>query len=150
MADYYFTRSSVTAKVPPKFLLQALDDDGDGIEDDGLWDAIAEDACDAVDSFLGGRFAVPFAEGSVPALAAEAAKLFALETLYQRRGYERDTEPPNPWSNAASAIRARLKRIAAGDEPLMPEGGAGAVPGSSVQVVTEESRTTSRSGRMGY
>jgi hypothetical protein len=146
----YVDRSQVEAKLPPQFLLQALDDDGDGLEDEGVWDAIAAEADEAVEGFLEGRYAIPFAEGSVPRIVSNAAKLFALETLYMRRGYSKDTDPPNPWAAAATAMRARLARIGAGEEPLHPDTGVGGAPGDTVVVVTEPSRTTSSSGRMGY
>lgn len=139
----YFTRKSVEGKIPPEFLLDALDDNRDGVEDPGIYDAVAENACTAVDAFLGSRWPVPFPAGSVPPLARQAALVFALEELYQRRGWSENTSPPNPWSAQANALRTRLGRISAGEEPLRPDG-----DGVPVGTVTEPSRTTSKAGRM--
>lgn len=144
MSHPYHTRESIEALVPPTFLLDALDDDRDGEEDAGIYDAVAASASESVDAYLGGRYAVPFA--TPPALAATASRVLCLEALYQRRGFSRDTDPPNPWAAQAADWRARLGRIAAGEEPLRPDPGNAGV----VDTVTEPSRTTSASGRMGY
>jgi phage gp36-like protein len=141
----YHTKASVTADVPAAFLLEALDDNRDGTEDAGLYDQLAANASESVDAYLGGRFAVPFTT-DIPPLAITASRIFCLESLYGRRGYSKDTDPPNPWYAQAEAIRDRLKRIASGSEPLRPEPGSVA----PVVTVTEPSRTTSAGGRMGY
>jgi hypothetical protein len=83
----------------------------------------------------------------VPALAITASRIFCLESLYSRRGFSEKTDPPNPWAAQANEIRARLKRIAAGDDQLRPDPQGGGVEAAAI---TEPSRTQSRSGRMGY
>lgn len=138
----YHTRASVAGSIPPAFLLEALDDDRDGVEDAGLYDAIAENASNEVDAYLASRVAVPMAT-PVP-LAVQASRVFCLETLYQRRGYSEDTDPPNPWSAQAKALRKRLERIASGEEPLERD-----TSGSPIEAIYEPSRTTSSGGRMG-
>lgn len=138
----YHTRASVAGSIPPDFLLEALDDDRDGIEDAGLYDVIAENASNEVDAFLGARIAVPMA---TPApIAVQASRVFCLETLYARRGYSEKTDPPNPWAVQAKALRERLGRIASGEEPL--EADRSEAP---IVAVYEPSRTTSASGRLG-
>jgi phage gp36-like protein len=141
----YHTRASIaSADIPPSFLLDALDDDRDGEEDAGLYDQLAENASAEVDGYLGGRYTVPFT-GTVPPLVIVASRIFCLEGLYARRGYTRKSDPPNPWAGRADDIRARLSRIAAGEEPLVVD-----TSGPSIDVVTEPSRTHSARGKMGY
>jgi phage gp36-like protein len=142
MPHPYHSRESVVAELPPEFLLEALDDDRDGIEDTGLYDAVAAAASEAVDAYLGARVPVPLATPS--ALASQASRVFALESLYARRGYSAKSDPPNPWHARATDLRARLARIAAGDEPYETDRS-----GPPVDTIVEPSRTTSRSGRMG-
>lgn len=142
MPHPYHSRASVAAELPPEFLIEALDDNGDNEEDAGLYDEVAAAASEAVDAYLGARTSVPLAAPS--ALAVQASRVFALESLYARRGYSEKTDPPNPWHARAEALRTRLARIAAGEEPYEVDRS-----GPAIDTVTEPSRTTSRSGRMG-
>lgn len=138
----YHTKESVAGSIPPAFLLEALDDDGDGIEDSGLYEVIAENASNEVDAYLGSRVAVPMA---TPApLAVQASRVFCLETIYQRRGYSEKSDPPNPWFAQAKALRTRLGRIASGEEPL--EADRSTPP---IEAIYEPARTTSAAGKMG-
>lgn len=139
----YHTRAAIEADIPPSFLLDALDDDRDTVEDAGLYDQIAENASEAVDAYLSARVETPIT-GTPPALAARASRIFCLEALYARRGFTAKTDPPNPWAGLADAMRARLTRIADGTEPLTVD-----ASGPTVDVVTEPSRTHSARGRMG-
>lgn len=143
MAHPYHTRASINADVPVEFMLEALDDDRDGEEDAGLYDQLALNASEAVDAYIGSRHPTPWA-GDPPALLSRASRVFCLESLYTRRGYSKETEPKNPWASLADALRARLGRIADGTEPLVVD-----QSGPTIDVVTEPSRTTSASGRMG-
>jgi phage gp36-like protein len=136
----YTTRQKITAKLPDRFLVEALDDDNDGEEDTGLLDTIIANADEEIDSYLLARYAAPFADA--PALVGSASLTLVLEALYFRRGLSGDS---NPWVKPAAEIRARLKRIAAGDEPLVA-GREKAQAG--VVVVTEPARTHSTSGRL--
>lgn len=138
----YHTRESVAGTIPPAFLLEALDDDRDGVEDSGLYEVIAENASNEVDGFLGARVDVPMAE-PVP-IAVQASRIFCMEALYIRRGYSEETDPPNPWAAQAKAMRARLGRIASGDEPLKVDKSA-----APISAIYEPARTTSSGGKMG-
>lgn len=142
----YVARAQIEALVPPAFLLEALDDDNDGNEDAGVFDAIVEGAQQEVDFFLGAVMAVPFT-GTIPAGASHAAKIFVLEALYARRGYSADTDPRNPWASQAKGMRAKLQRISAGEEPLSPTQEQ-VSPG--VVLVSEPSRTQSRANKVGF
>lgn len=134
----YTTLAQVKAKLPHEFVIEALDDDKDGVIDDEVWDAVAEDAADQVDSRLGQRYATPFPADDTPAIARSSSLLFVLETLYQRRGY--GTEENNPFLVSARAARKDLAEIGAGARPLVP---GATKPKSSVATFTEPARTTS-------
>jgi phage gp36-like protein len=113
----YLSEADLTPHLPPQFLLQALDDDGDGSADSGVLNSILTASSDEVDSLLGSRYPVPFS-APLPALVKTAARVFALETLYRRRGFSGDQ---NPWETRAKDLRDRLNRIGQGKEPLGPE-----------------------------
>jgi hypothetical protein len=113
----YVELTDLHGKIPPQFLIQALDDDADGAIDAGIWELVQSQAGQSVDSRLGQRYAVPLAADAPGiAVAREAALIFALEGVYARR------LPPdqNPWMGMGNAQRAKLDRIGAGDEPLTP------------------------------
>lgn len=136
----YVLKSDITSRVPGVFLTQALDDDSDGIADAGVWDSIAVSAGDAVDGLLGGRFHIPFAE-PLPPIVTNAAQVFALEILYQRRGISPEQ---NPWAKQADDMRAMLRQIAKGAIPLAPDKKAANRPGT---IIAEPSKTHDRQGR---
>lgn len=136
----YITQADILPDLPTGFLVEALDDDNDGIADVDIWDAVATRATEAVDSFLSGRYATPFS-APVPPIAKEAARVFALETLYLRRGYHSDEA--NPWRRSATALRNKLIKIGNGDAPLTP---TAEKPGGSVSIVSEPAKTSSRYG----
>lgn len=134
----YVTRAEIEAELPPRLLVETLDDDGDGQEDNGLFATICERASADVDGILGQRFRVPFA--SVPPLAALAARVFVLATLYRRR---QTPEDRNPYAKAEAEMRSKLARIANGAEPLMPEAAKG-----EAFAETEPSRVHDPAGRI--
>lgn len=139
----YITQADITPDLPPDFLLAAIDDDNDGTADPDLWDAIATRSSEAVDAILSGRFTTPFPPSATPPIVKEATRIFALETLYRRRGYhEADT---NPFLRLANSLRQRLEDIANGIQPLIP---GIEKKGGSVSTVTEPARTSSPSGRL--
>lgn len=112
----YVALSDLNGKIPPQFIVQALDDDADGAIDTGIWDLIASQAGQAVDARLGQRYEVPFADPA-PAIVKEAALIFAAEAVYARRvGPEQ-----NPWMGMGNAMRSKLDKIGAGEVPLTPE-----------------------------
>jgi len=136
----YIDRASVIAKLPDRFLVEALDDDGDGEEDAGLFDGILANAEREIDGYVEGRYALPLSP--VPAFLGTAALVLVLEALYYRRGFDGET---NPWRNRASETRARLRRIASGEETLVA-GTEKAAPG--ITAITEPARTHSKGGRL--
>lgn len=130
----YFTRAQIEAELPDQFLVQALDDDKDGVEDAGKYDEVAGVACGDADALVSQSYPVPFA-APYPPLIAMAARMFMLEKLYSRRGYSGEN---NPHTSAAEKMRARLIAVGVGDAALGPEV-AKAAP-APVRVITEPSR----------
>ena len=95
-------------------LNDALDDDGDGQVDPCLLDRLISSASGAVDGFLQGRYVTPL--NPVPALAVEAALVFTIEKIYNRR--KQGPNEKNPYEERASEMRKRLKRISDREESL--------------------------------
>jgi phage gp36-like protein len=135
----YILRADIEAEAPTAVLAQALDDDGDGFEDLGLFDKIAERASSDVDGILGQRFEVPFLS-PVPPIVSRAARIFFLAAMYRRRQVR---EEDNPYAAQEREMAAKLGRIATGDEPLSP----GSVQGEAI-LSSEDSRTHDDGGRI--
>jgi phage gp36-like protein len=129
----YILQSDLDGKIPAQLLLQALDDNGDGLADDGVWDKIVLDVESAINSRLEGNYAIPLA-APIPAIISEAAKILAAEAVYLRRGLTGDQ---NPWVKQADAMRKRLEDIGSGKLPLTP---ATNPQGPTGVVITETSR----------
>jgi phage gp36-like protein len=129
----YILQSNLDGKVPAQILLQALDDNGDGLADDGVWDKIVTDVENAINGRLEGNYTVPLT-APYPAIITEAAKILAAEAIYLRRGLSGDQ---NPWVKQADAMRKRLEDIGSGDKPLTaatnPQGMTGVI-------ISEDSR----------
>lgn len=136
----YLIMAALVAKIPPQFVTQALDDDGDGVADPGLFDQIVANAQTEIDGILGQRFAVPF-QNPIPAIVADAALKLVGYDLYFRRGTADDK---NPFKKAADDIRAELKKIAEGAKPLTPDLQR-KLPSASA--ITEPAKTTSKRGK---
>lgn len=137
----YVELTDLHGKIPPQFLIQALDDDQDGAVDAGLWELIQSQSGDAVDSRLGQRYEVPITDAKALPLARNAALIFAAEAVYARR------VPPeqNPWMGQANTMRSKLDKIGKGEESLTPSVNRAKPSGV---VVAEPSRTYSGSGRI--
>lgn len=133
----YSSRDDVTIDIPPDFLVQALDDDGDRVEDEGLFQKIQARADRKVDALLSSRYTTPFV-GVIPPLVAEAATVFCGEMIYGRRGR---TGEENPFGAAADDYRERLLKIADGEAELALSNRPARPP---VSLITERSRVHSR------
>jgi hypothetical protein len=116
----YVNYCDLEGMIPVQFLVQALDDAGTG--QPTAWATVQSQACEAVDALLCGRYDTPFqpdpVTGSYPAIVTMAAKNFAAELCYNRRGRIEDS---NPYRSAADTFRRQLTRIGAGQMPLTPE-----------------------------
>lgn len=127
----YVELTDLEGQIPPPFLIQALDDNGDGEID--AWPQVQASAQEDVDALLEGRFAVPLTLSPLPRIIRRAAVAFACELCYRRRGL---TDAENPWKSRAEAFRKLLTSITAGDLKLSvtPDADAVAVdpPGSVI------------------
>lgn len=141
----YTTLDEVKAKLPWDFIVQALDDDKDGLMDDSVWEVIAENAAKQVDARLGKRYQVPFNPDALEPIVSDASLTFVLETLYTRRGF--GTAENNPFLTAANQFRKDLADIGNGTAPLTPEARK---PRQSVVTFTEPSRTHSAAGNLSH
>lgn len=137
----YVTQSDLESRVPAAFITQALDDNGDGEADAGLWDKVAAAVDAQINGRLEGRYAVPLA-APLPSVVTEAALVLAAEALYLRRGLSGDQ---NPWAKQAEAVRERLERIGTGKAELTYQS-TPAKPGGSV--IGEPSRVFDPAGRL--
>ena len=138
MSSAYTTRAAVVAKLPDRFLVEALDDDNDDIEDAGLFDQILANVITEIDGYLEGRYTLPISP--VPAILRSGALTLMLEELYRRRGI---TEEVNPHVKPAAALRARLAQIAKGEIPLFA---ATQQAAPAVTVIAEPARTHATGG----
>jgi phage gp36-like protein len=109
----YLELSDLNGQIPPQFLVQALDDDNDGVVD--AWTQVQTSACEDVDALLEGRFAVPLTLSPLPKIIKRAAVAFACELCYRRRSTPDDQ---NPWKSRADAFRKTLSMITTGDLKL--------------------------------
>ena len=141
MANPYTTLDQVTAKLPLQFVTEALDDDGDGLLDAEVWEAVADGAARDVDGLLAMRYDVPFT-APLPAVVVTASLCFVMESLYDRRGL---TGEKNPYLKRAEDERKKLRDIGSGKLPLTPER---VKKTPSVSVVTEPARTSSKHGHL--
>jgi phage gp36-like protein len=141
----YTTRAKINAIVPAAVLLQCLDDDGNAVEDTGLFDTIVAAAQEKIDAILDGACSVPFADGSVPAAVQEACKVFVLDLLYRRKG---NADSANPWAGQAKLWEERLWRIAAGELPIDSDDAAARLAAGGIEDLSDEDEfdPTSQSG----
>ena len=136
----YVNMTDITGMIPGPFLVQALDDNGDGNADAGVWDQIAQDVADVINGTLGKRYPVPF-HNPLPSAVTKAAKTLAAEQIYIRRG---KSGKDNPFADKAAAVMTELESIAAGEQPLDPAQNR-ALP--SVTIIGAPATTTSLQGR---
>lgn len=135
----YVTRAQVEAKIPAPLLNEALDDDNDGAEDEGLFDQIVDNAAQAVHGYLSGLWTVPFT-APIPTAVSESAFAFVLEAIYARRS-ERDEK--NPWKSQADFWRTRLEKIGNRELPLDAGTAKVVIPGAViVEGVSVDGSTT--------
>lgn len=109
----YATQAEIEALIPPQFLREALDDDGDGQADDGLLAQVIANAGQAVDALICGRYELPFAVA--PKNVLRAGLVFACESIYQRRQVPAEQ---NPWTKEAETWRKALREVGEGKGDL--------------------------------
>lgn len=114
----YTNLAAVTSKMPLIHVKEALDNTGEGLDEEALqeaFDTVVETCDNEIDAELGGRFAVPFTDP--PAKVKHASLIFVLEALYEGRG----VEEKNPWRRKAKELRDDLKAIGQGTMALTPQ-----------------------------
>jgi len=113
----YVVRADIEAEFDDAHLLQALDDDGDGAEDSGLFDALAS----SVDAMVSSHADMIAALG-LPTLPATflryCARVFMCALLIRRRG---SVDEMNPFATPEKEIRSRLERIESGEIDVKPK-----------------------------
>jgi len=55
MGAPYVNMGDVAGRIPGPFLVQALDDNADGLADSEVWDKVAADTAEEIDGALGKR-----------------------------------------------------------------------------------------------
>lgn len=132
----YITQSDIAGQVPAAFLLQALDDDGDGLADAGIWDGIVSAAQNEIDGRLAAAYSVPFSS-PVPALIKAVCSVLALWLVYKRRGI---TGAANPWDELANKWLDKLNKVGEGKETIdvnLPVGIQGVVLSEASRLFSE-------------
>lgn len=124
----YVSLTDLEAKLPAVHLVDAFDDNNDGIADRGVVDKACEQASEEVDAYLVGRYTCPIDEPN--ALVRRAALLFALSIVYERRG----AEIPGPLASDLKAVQATLGKIQ--DNELSLDAAAESASGSGAVVTS--------------
>lgn len=132
----YVNRAWVETRIPRATLVEALDDDGDGGEDAGVFDLLAESVSNDVDNAIGSDATVAVA------LRTSAANVFLCELLYKRRGI---ADSANPWANEATRLRKRFENIGKGEERVEP---LPAPAGGTTRIITEPAKSFPSGGRL--
>jgi phage gp36-like protein len=105
----YLTLDDLTALIPLKFAIEALDDDQDGEID--AFDKVRNRAESLVNGVLENRFPVPLAE-PVPQKVKTAAVMVTASLCYKRAGWP---DEKNPFFGDAAKELKRLESVSAGD-----------------------------------
>ena len=117
----YVVQTDLLSIIPSQFLIDAMDDNGDGVADPGVWDAISDKVDIAIDSVLAENKVVLPLTPPYPEPVLNAAQFAALDRLYLRRGVQAGEH--NPWSKRARDSMEALAKWA--------QQGTGSTGGSS-------------------
>ena len=79
----YCTESDIEKQLPPANLIELSDDDGNGVADIGVVSQAIADADAEIDSYLSGRYTMPFSP--VPDRIRQISVDIAIWNLYSRR-----------------------------------------------------------------
>lgn len=109
--------SDLEGELPRQTIVQALDDNGDGEPDASAWAGVLESVSRRIRDCFGGD-PPDRAKGA----CTYAERLFALEIIFRRRGFDSDR---NPFAAQAKDAEARLRRIASGEDST--DGGGGGI-----------------------
>lgn len=140
MADY-FIMADLSAELPGKFLVQALDDNKDGDADENVFSAIQSAVKNEIDGKIGQKYDPAQFGAAPPALVQSIALVLACEKLYSRRGV---SAKDNPYGARAKEARAKLEAIATGEQLLYPKAKPTNASGAAI---VSDAKTVSASGR---
>lgn len=150
----YLTSDELIAKIPAADRDAACDDDGDGVADTDMLQAVIDQACDEVDTFYSIRgVETPLSTTDNP-LAKQAAIYLAIEMLYTRRG---EPAERNPHHRLTEQMRILLTKVAEGKITVGPSAGTtaattsdsdNAVNGDVVAMESEPAFTYGGRGRL--
>ena len=104
------TIDDLSGDMPEQKLVEALDDDQDGLADEKAFRATLASANERAEAVFGGAVPEQYARP-----ADYAVRVFVLDLLYRRRG---TPDEANPWARLAEAQEARLRALAAGTEAI--------------------------------
>lgn len=123
----YVTTAEVESEIPRPVLRDALDDEGDGLDHPEALAAVIANASQEVDGYLGGLFAVPFADPA-PAKVKAAALAFTLERIYSRR----QMDVPKRWEGLCKFWREHLQAVGNRELPFDATVTKTVTPGAAV------------------
>jgi phage gp36-like protein len=135
----YLLRADVESKIPPAQIAEALDDNGDLLEDPGLWAKMLAAVESEIDGALSRRYSLPLSDP--PAYLRAGACALACESLFQRRGIPAEG---NPFTAQAAAFRSLLGQLASGKQTLQ----VGTAPTKPPISIIYETSTTTPSRRL--
>ena len=104
------TIDDLAGDMPEQTLIQALDDDRDGLADEKAFRAALASANARAEAIFGGAAPAQYATA-----VDYAVRVFLLDLLYRRHG---DADEKNPWAKQAEAQEARLRALANGTEAI--------------------------------
>jgi phage gp36-like protein len=135
----YTSLTLVEAKIPASVLTDALDDNGDGKQDAGLFDDIVAAASQEINGYLSGLYPVPFPDPA-PQKVQSAAFVFVCEAIFQRRNVP---DEKNPYAAQAKWWRDHLQAVGNRDLPLDAATDKAFEPGAAhVTPISLNSQTT--------
>jgi len=145
MASNLYTLADLEAIIPSDFLLLAMDDDGDGIIDQGVFDAIHGMAQGRILGFLE-QAGIPAIPDPAPTRLRHFAQRYAEMMLYRRRGqFERARDIQESF---LAGEEKWLGRIATGQESLLPAADPAASDSISGAIVEDAKSYLSTGGMM--
>lgn len=113
------TYTALAGLMPIAYIIEALDDNGDGDADKTAWAEVYAAASERVSDAFGGDVPDDYADSTGYAL-----KIFCAEILFSRRGFSGER---NPYTKRAADQEQRLRKLASGAEHA-----AGAAEGSYI------------------
>lgn len=140
--SHYITIDDLTALIPAGWVVEALDDNSDGTQEQ--FDAVRDAAEGAVNAELEGQYDLPIETPADYPLLKRITALEAARLCYARRGF---TDAAFPHQKQHDRTWAKLVKIGEGALPLGPGAGSNkqlAKPRGSI--ITGKARTYSSTG----